>query len=76
MSGFYGDAAGPDLMTWWGMNNEFDVRKFHGDATGLDYDDYDDEFIGMKFYGANKSYERVRNHCHFTEKYRAAAHSI
>ena len=30
----------------------------------------------MRFGGVRKNYERVHDHCHYTGKYRAAAHSI
>ena len=30
----------------------------------------------MRFHGFSKKYERVRYHCHYTGKYRGAAHSI
>ena len=32
-------------------------------------------FVGKKF-AANKNYQKVRDHCHYTSKYRGAAHSI
>ena len=30
----------------------------------------------MKFHGVSRNYGRVRDHCHYTGKYKAAAHSI
>ena len=45
-----------------------------------DFDDAEDdhygEFVGMRFRGVSKNYERVHNHCHYTNKYRRAAYSI
>ena len=82
---FYGDAAGlnDDDHDYYdhedSNNSEFDARKFYSVATGLDDvdSDHDDkEFSGMWFYGVNKNYERVPDHCHYTDKHRAAAHSI
>lgn len=47
--------------------DEFVIRKFHGDAAGLDADDYDDEeFVGVNFHDVSKKNERVCDHCHYT----------
>ena len=75
MSESYRDAAGlgdadDDYYDHDDNNNEFVAKKFHGYATGFDYDDYDEEFNGMRFYDVS---EKVRDYWHYTDKYRAAA---
>ena len=85
---FHADVAGLDVEDGGyynrdndGLSNKnFDVREFHGDDVGLDkgddYDNRDDEDLnGMRFHGASKNCERVCDHCHYTGKYRAVAHS-
>ena len=32
--------------------------------------------IGFSTYDSNKKYHKVRDHCHYTGKYRGAAHDI
>ena len=57
---------------------ELDTRKFHGDAVepDIDYDYDDEESKGIRFHCANKNYNSVYDHCHYTGKYRRVAHSI
>ena len=46
----------------------FDTRKF--------YNNEEEKLDRMRFHGVRKIFERVHDHCHYTSKYRVAAHSI
>ena len=46
----------------------FDTRKF--------YNNEEEKLDRMRFHGVRKFFERVHDHCHYTSKYRVAAHSI
>ena len=63
------DAVDDDYFDHDDSNDkEFNVRRFYGDAAGLDdIDDYDvEEFNGNRFYHASKNYKRALDHLHNT----------
>ena len=41
----------------------------------IDVNGDDEEYNGMRFHRVSQNYEGVRDHCHFTAKYRKTAHS-
>ena len=45
------------------------------DDVGRDYYDVE-ELDFMRFDGVSKNYQRVCDYCHYTSKYRRAAHNI